>query len=60
MALANREAIGFPRKKENQGVITNVTITTKGIPIGENTSYQIHPRPGSIIKGLGWMNYDEK
>jgi hypothetical protein len=55
-APANQEATGPLREKEDQGVIIDITVTPKGIPIGENTLYQVRPLSGSIIGGLGWMN----
>jgi hypothetical protein len=60
MAQENQEAIGLLRRKEDQGVLADITITPKGIPIGENTTTQVHPLSGSIIRGLGWMNCEEK
>jgi hypothetical protein len=55
VAPTNQEAIGPLRKKEDQGVVTDITINPKGIPIGENTTSQVHPLSESIIRGLGWM-----
>jgi hypothetical protein len=43
------------RKKEDQGVIADITITLKDNPKGENIESQFHPLPGSI-RGMGWMN----
>jgi hypothetical protein len=47
-------------RKEEQGVVADITITPKGIPIRENTTTQVHLLSGSIIRGLVWMHCEEK
>jgi hypothetical protein len=49
------EATGPLRKKEDQGVVADITITPKGNPKGGHIAAQVHPLPRSI-RGLGWMN----
>jgi hypothetical protein len=44
-----------PDEERREGVVADITNTPKGIPIGEHTTVQVHPLPGSI-GGLGWMN----
>jgi hypothetical protein len=51
--------IGLLVRKEEQEVLSYITITPQGIPIGGHTSTQVHPLLGSII-GLVWMSYKEK
>jgi hypothetical protein len=46
-------------RKEEQEVLVDITITPRGIIIIGNTTTQVHPL-SRIIKGLGWMRYDEK
>jgi hypothetical protein len=55
VAPTNQEATRPLRKKEDQGMVVEITITLKGNPKGENIEAQIHPLPGSI-RGMGWMN----
>jgi hypothetical protein len=43
MAQANQEVIGILMRKEDQGVLVDITITPQGIPIGENIAAQVHP-----------------
>jgi hypothetical protein len=47
-------------RKEEQGMLVDITITPQGIPIGENIIAQVHPLEGSIIIGLGWLNCEDK
>jgi hypothetical protein len=60
VAPTNQEATGPLMRKEEQGVVADITITPKDIPIGEHTTAQVHLLSGSIIRGLGWMNCEEK
>jgi hypothetical protein len=57
--LANQEVTGPLRRKEDQGLVEDITNTPKRIHIGENTVSQVHPLLGIII-GMGWMSYEEK
>jgi hypothetical protein len=59
MAQANKEFTCLLMRKEEQGVLADITITTRGISIGEHTFSQTHPLSRSI-RGLGWMSYEEK
>jgi hypothetical protein len=43
MAQENQEVIGFLMRKEEHGVLEDITITPQGIPIGYNTPNQVHP-----------------
>jgi hypothetical protein len=56
VAPTNQESMGPMRKKEDKGVVEDITITPKNIPIREHTVAQFHPLSGNIIGGLGWMN----
>ena len=47
--------MGPLRRMEDQGVVADITITPKSIPIGDHTVAQEHPLLGSI-GGLGWMS----
>jgi hypothetical protein len=60
MAQANRKVIGLLMRKEDQGVLVDITITPQGIPIGENIVAQVHTLLGSIRRSLGWMSYKDK
>ena len=60
IAQENKEVIGLLSRNEYQGVLAKITITPQGIPIGDHTTTQVHPLSGSIKRGLGWMNYEEK
>jgi hypothetical protein len=51
----NQEAMGPLSKNEDAGVIKNITITPKGIPIREHIAAQFHPL-SRIIEGMGCMN----
>jgi len=53
VAPTNQEATRPFRKKEDQGVVAEITITPKGIPIGEHTLAQVNILLGSIIIILG-------
>jgi hypothetical protein len=46
-------------RKEKKEVLANITITPQGIPIRENYVAQVHPLIEGI-RGLEWMNYEEK
>jgi hypothetical protein len=50
----NQGATGSLMRKEDQGVIANITNTPKRIPIGDHTIAQVHPLLGNL-RGLGWM-----
>jgi hypothetical protein len=59
VAPTNKEATGPLREREYQGVITDITITPKDIPIGEHIEAQFLPFLGNI-GGPVWMNLKEK
>jgi hypothetical protein len=60
MAQPNHEFIGLLMRKEDQGVLADITISPQGITIGEHPTTPIHPLSGSNRRGLGWMNWEEK
>jgi hypothetical protein len=60
VAQANQKVTGLLMRKEEQGVLVDITITPRGIPIEENTTSEVHPLSGSVKRGLGWMIYEEK
>ena len=60
MAQENQEVTGLLMRKEEQEGSADINITPQGIPIGENTTNQVHPLSGSIRRGLGWMSYKDK
>jgi hypothetical protein len=60
MTQANQEVTSLLMINEEQGVLEKITITPQEIPIGEHTLSQVHAISGSIRRGLGWMNYEEK
>jgi hypothetical protein len=43
MAQANQEVIDLLMRKEDQGVLANITISPQGIPIGERKKCPVHP-----------------
>jgi hypothetical protein len=47
-------------RREEQKVLTEITIIPQGISLGEHTVLQVHPLLGSIKGGLGWMRYKDK
>jgi hypothetical protein len=47
-------------RKEEQEVLSYITITPQGIPRGEHLVAQVHPLSGSIRRGLVWMIYKDK
>jgi hypothetical protein len=55
VAPVNQEATRPLREKEDQGVVVDITITPKGIAIGEHIEYQFHPLSG-IIRGMRLIN----
>jgi hypothetical protein len=59
VAQENQEVIGLLMRKEDPEVLVDIAITPRGIPIRRKKTYQFHPLSGSI-KGLRWMNYEEK
>jgi hypothetical protein len=46
-------------RKRNQEMLADTTITSRIIPIKEQVEAQVHPFSDNI-RGLGWMNYEEK
>jgi hypothetical protein len=60
MAQANQEVTCLMMRGEEQEVLEDITITPQDIQLGDNTVVQVHPLPGSIRGGLGWMRYKEK
>jgi hypothetical protein len=59
VAQENLEVTSLQMRKENQEVLANITITSRGIPIREQVAAQVHPLSEGI-RGLGWMSYEEK
>jgi hypothetical protein len=60
MNQANNEVTGLMMRGEEKEVLEDITITPKGIPLGEHTIFQVHPMSGSIRGGLGWIHYRGK
>jgi hypothetical protein len=46
-------------RKRNQEMLVDTTITPQSIPIKEKVETQVHPLSDNV-RGLGWMNYEEK
>jgi hypothetical protein len=46
-------------RKRNHEMLADTTITPQSIPIKEQVATQVHPLSDSV-RGLGWMNYEEK
>jgi hypothetical protein len=53
------EVTNLRMRKRNQEMLADTTITPRSIPIKEKVEAQVHPLSNSI-RGLGWMNYEEK
>jgi hypothetical protein len=51
----NQEALGLPRGKGGRGVVADILVTPKDIPVGEHTVVQARLLPESI-KNMEGMN----
>jgi hypothetical protein len=52
--IENHRTIGPLMRKEEEEVVSDITNTSKSIPIREHAIAQVHPLLGNI-GGMGWM-----